>query len=426
MNDQPKFETRRYVPVAKAGEGEVVPFGPRDDAPPIGERIEAEAAAELEIFDVGDEDGKIEPREWLLGTTYCRRNLSGLISAGAAGKTTVRIAQLLSAACDRRLTGEHVFVQCRAMIVCLEDDMKELRRRVRAAMLHHNVKPEDVKGRLFLTTPRGLKIAERDEKGRVAAGGLYRALSAAIDKLTLDIVAIDPAVKAHELDENSNPEIDAFATLLTGLAVEKNIAIDLLSHERKAAAAAAGDVNRGRGAGSMKDAARLVYTLTGMSEAEAGTLGVKEVERKSLVRVDSAKVNIAPPSATTTWFRIVGVNLGNGNDAYPAGDNVQTVERWEPAPLFDGINEQDLNSVLRKLGSGMGNGRRYSLAPGATDRAAWRAVQEKFPDMGEERCRAVIAAWKKNKLFETGEYEDPVRRTTATGILSAKLIGEGQ
>ena len=48
---------------------------------------------QLEIFDVGDEDGNIPPREWLLGTTFCRRNLSGLISAGAGGKTTVRILQ---------------------------------------------------------------------------------------------------------------------------------------------------------------------------------------------------------------------------------------------------------------------------------------------------------------------------------------------
>jgi RecA-family ATPase len=95
----------------------------------------------LELFDVGDEDGNISPREWLLGTTYCRGNLSGLISAGAGGKTTVRILQALSLASGRELSGEHVFVRGRVMIICLEDNMKELRRRVRAAMLHHKVTP---------------------------------------------------------------------------------------------------------------------------------------------------------------------------------------------------------------------------------------------------------------------------------------------
>jgi hypothetical protein len=51
-------------------------------------------------------------------------------------------------------------------------------------------------------------------------------------------------------------------------------------------------------------------------------------------------------------------------------------------------------------------------------------VHEKFPEIHEKRCRAIIAAWQKNKLFEAGEYDDPTRREKATGILSAKLIGD--
>ena len=84
----------------------------------------------MDIFDAGDEKGGIEPRQWLLGTTFCRGYLSGLTSAGGSGKTTVRILQALSLACGRALSGEHVFVRSRVMIVCLEDDLKELRRRV--------------------------------------------------------------------------------------------------------------------------------------------------------------------------------------------------------------------------------------------------------------------------------------------------------
>jgi RecA-family ATPase len=163
---------------------EIPPF------PDFATEVEAKlkgAVPRLELFDVGDEDGNIPPREWLLGTTYCRGNLSGLISAGAGGKTTVRILQALSLASGRELTGEHVFVRSRVMIICLEDNMTELRRRVRAAMLYHKVTPAEVKGFLILTTPRGLKIAERDEKGRVAAGALHRALSVTVDELKLDL-----------------------------------------------------------------------------------------------------------------------------------------------------------------------------------------------------------------------------------------------
>jgi hypothetical protein len=42
--------------------------------------------------------------------------------------------------------------------------------------------------------------------------------------------------------------------------------------------------------------ARLVYTLSPMTEAEAQQFGISEFERRHLIRMDSAKVNIAPPA----------------------------------------------------------------------------------------------------------------------------------
>jgi hypothetical protein len=75
----------------------VGPSGPMPDDEP-----------ELELFDAGDEDGNLSPRQWLLGTAFCRTYLSGLVSAGAAGKTTFRILQALSLATGRPLSGEYV------------------------------------------------------------------------------------------------------------------------------------------------------------------------------------------------------------------------------------------------------------------------------------------------------------------------------
>jgi hypothetical protein len=389
----------------------------------IREETSELAVPEIDVFDVGDEDGDIPPRAWLLGNTFCRRYLSSLIAAGGAGKTTLRILQAISLATGRSLTGEHVFVRCRVMIVCLEDDLEELRRRVRAAMLYNNLEPAHAKGFLFLTTPRGLRIAEYGKTGaQVTKGALYHALVSKIDQLRLDLICIDPAVKAHGLDENRNTDIDAFATFLTEIACETNVAVDLLAHERKGGGAA-GDVDRGRGASSQKDAARLNYTLTPMSEEEAKALGLRAEERRFLVRVDSAKVNIGPPSTKATWFRLVGVPLGNGTELYPNGDTVQTMEPWTPAPLFDGLTEAELNKALRRIAVGLPDGRRYSTASAAKDRHAWHAVHAEFPAMDEARCKAIVATWTKNKVFEIGEYDDPIRREKANGILSAKLTG---
>jgi len=382
--------------------------------------------ATLDVFDVGDEDGAIEPRAWLLGNTFCRGFLSSLISAGAGGKTTLRILQLLALATGMNLTGEHVFLRCRVMIVCLEDDMKELRRRVRAAMIRYGIKPEDVKGYLFLTTPKMMKIAQYaggNANHAVVAGGLYYALLTAIKTLNLDLVSIDPAVKAHGLKENVNDEIDVFATLLANLAQEKKIAVDLLSHERKSVGAEAGDANRQRGAGSLKDAGRLFYTLTKMSEGDAAKLGVSDEDRKFLTRIDAAKVNLAAPSTTTTWFKLIGVKLGNGNETYPEGDTVQTVELWQPPSLFAGLSEADLNKVLAKLAAELPNGQRYSTAPRATERAAWNAVKEQFPHLDEAHCRAIISKWHKSGLFIIDEYDDPITRKKSQAILGTKKIG---
>ena len=48
----------------------------------------------LDIWDAGDDDYIIPPREWLLGNTFCKKFLSSLIADGGVGKTALRIAQI--------------------------------------------------------------------------------------------------------------------------------------------------------------------------------------------------------------------------------------------------------------------------------------------------------------------------------------------
>ena len=94
-------------------------------------------------WDAGDDTELPPPRGWLLGNVFCRGFLSSLLADGGVGKTAVRYAQFLSLATGRALTGEHVFQRCRVLIVSLEDDDHELRRRILAARLHHNIEPQN-------------------------------------------------------------------------------------------------------------------------------------------------------------------------------------------------------------------------------------------------------------------------------------------
>lgn len=103
-----------------------------------------------------------------------------------------------------------------------------------------------------------------------------------------------------------NNAIDYVCGLLTGLPIEYNCAVDSPHHTAKEPMVA-GDANKGRAASSNKDAGRLVCTLTPMTAEEAKLFGVSEEERRSLIRLDSGKVSITPPSREARWFRLVGV-----------------------------------------------------------------------------------------------------------------------
>jgi hypothetical protein len=371
--------------------------------------------AALGIWNAGTDDySTIPPREWLLGTTYCKGFLSQIIADGGVGKTALRMAQIGACVTGRSLTEEHVFRRSRWLILSFEDGENELRRRVYASMLKHGIRPADLDGWLFLCAPKGIKLA-RIVNGAPEAAELEILIRRAIPVLNLDGVCLDPFVKTHGVNENDNNAIDFVCGLLTAISIDLNISTDLPHHTNKGVMQA-GNADKGRGASAGKDAARLVYTLTPMTPDEAEMFGVSEPDRRSLVRYDNGKVNIAPPATAAKWFRLVGMPLGNGTREYPAGDNVQAIEVWQPPEMLDGLDSPLLNRVLDDIDAGMANGQRYSAAGRATDRAAWAVVLKHGPTKTEKQCRGIVSAWVKSGTLFNETYYDPVRRVETPGL----------
>jgi hypothetical protein len=341
----------------------------------------ASSCGSLDEWDAGDEPGPIPPRQWLLSNQFCRTFISSVVAAGGCGKTALRLLQFISLAIGRSLCGQHVFRRCRVLLISLEDDRDELQRRIKAVLDRYN-----------------------------------------IDRAELNIVSLDPFIKTHGLAENDNADMDFVCDLLARMAVEFNIAVDSPHHVHKGQIVP-GDADSGRGASGIKDAGRLVYTLCPMSEDEARAFNIGPEDRRSYVRLDSAKVNIAAHSAKATWFRIVGEPLGNATAEYPNGDTVQVVEPWAPPDTWAGLSSETLNRVLSEIDRGMANedgaptGRRYSSAPSAKgDRAAWRVVNRFCPDRSEAQCREIIRTWEDNGLLVSREYEDPSHRRSEGGL----------
>lgn len=378
-----------------------------DERPPAG----------LGEWDAGDDVEPPPPRGWLLGNTFCRKFMSSLFGDGGVGKTALRYAQALSLATGRPLTGEHVFQRCRVLIVSLEDDKDELKRRVLAAMLHHKIDWADVKGWLFLSAPgaAGGKLLATDKGGRPVVGQLAANIEAVVSARKIDLVMLDPFVKTHAEEENANSIIDEVAQVLTDLAAKHNIAIDAPHHVSKGPADP-GNADRGRGASAMKDAARLVNTLTTMSTDEAKTYGIKEEDRRLHIRVDNGKVNITRHLGAAKWFRLVGVRLGNGNATYPNGDDVQTVQPWTPPATWGDLSVDLLNRILTAIDGGLPGGNRYTDAPRADERAAWKVVQTHAPDKTEGQAREIVKTWVTNGVLVRHDYANPATRKTVNGL----------
>jgi hypothetical protein len=237
-----------------------------------------------------------------------------------------------------------------------------------------------------------------------------------IAKLQIDIVSIDPLLRAHEAEENSNAQMDAVASILIDIAFECDCAVDFVAHTAKAGSHEPGDSSRLRGASALRDGVRLLSTLTPMSTKEAESFGVSDRERRSLVRLDSAKHNFLPPPTATRWFELVEVKIGNATEQYPEGDYVQTVECWYPPATAGEPDPVIRDLILDQLEAGPAAGRRYSLRRNA-QRAAWRVVKVFCSAQTSGQCQDVIVRWLRRGVLAEQSYRDPYSRKLEKGLV---------
>ncbi len=380
----------------------------------VGDQPKGNRGGALDEWDAGDDPGPIPPRQWLLGNQFCRGFISSIVAAGGTGKSALRLVQLISLAIGRPLCGQHVFRRCRVLLISLEDDHNEMERRIKAVLDHYKIDRAELKGWLFVATPRLAKLALMNGKTRIV-GPLEQQIRDAIARRQPDIIGLDPFIKTHGLEENDSGDMDFVCDLLARMAIEYDIAVDSPHHVHKGQMTP-GDADSGRGSSGIKDAGRLVYTLVTMSADEAKTFNIDPDLRCSYIRLDPAKINIAARATKATWFHLIGVPIDNGTEDYPNGDTIQVVEPWSPPSTWADTTPEALNWILNYIAEGMPNGQRYSNAPNAGKRAVWPVVQQRYPEKPESQCRAIIHAWLESGLLYPNKYNDPVDHRERTGL----------
>jgi hypothetical protein len=230
----------------------------------------------------------------------------------------------------------------------------------------------------------------------------------------IDVLILDPFVKTHGVSENDNAAIDRVARKLGNIAEEANCSIELAHHVRKASNFGRAEVTAddGRGAGSLKDAARCVRVCNRMTTAEAPAAQVKEKDRKRYFRVDDdGKANMTAPAEAATWFRLISVPLyNNPADPNAYGDEIGVATSWQLPGVFAGTPPDALARVQAEIDAG-GPWAKDSQASDWAGHAIARVLEvDATEEPGKTRVKALLKAWIASGALKVGSGPNPNRR----------------
>jgi hypothetical protein len=267
------------------------------------------------------EASTIPKRRFIIGRFAARHYLSALISPPGVGKTTFLLMLAVAVVTGRSdITGFKIHERTRVLLWNQEDEHDELNRRLLAVMTAFDVKwaDLDIDGKRGLILGSGVDqpfmIAKRDND-RIKASPDAAYIEGLIKDNAIGLAIFDPFVELHPANENDNVEIATVARMFRAIAVRRECAVVLAHHTRKPPNAAnresyAGDMDAGRGAGSLNGVARMVATLYTLDAVTAKKYGLSDAEHRHYVRFDDGKANMSLISDAPTFFKREGVMIG--------------------------------------------------------------------------------------------------------------------
>jgi hypothetical protein len=346
---------------------------------------------------------KIQPREWVYGFHYIRQFISTTVAPGGVGKSSLSIVEALAIATGRDLLGIKPNERTKVWLWNGEDPLEELQRRVGAAMIQYDISPEEVEGWLFLDSGRTSEIvlAQQTKSGAELAIPVIDALERTIRDNSIGVVILDPFVSVHRVSENDNGQIDMVAKAIARIADKTRCAFDLIHHVRKTNGGEV-TVEDGRGAVALLSAARAARAINQMSQDEADKWGVEN--RRLHFRYFDGKANLAPPSESSTWFKLESVDLENATDTRPS-DRIGVVTRWEPPNAFDDVTMEQMQEVRRRVSEG-----KWRESNQSREWVGYLAAEIMKLNPGEKSDRAklnaILKTWFKNGVLKVVTGKD--------------------
>ncbi|MCP1269469.1 AAA family ATPase [Acetobacter cerevisiae] len=296
--------------------------------------IEAKSQSLILIDDEAWDEGAIPARPWVAEGFLLRGAVTVIVGAPAAGKSSLMVGWAASLALGMEYGKLKPVQPLSVMTYNVEDDRDEQRRRFTAFLRWSGHSPCDLSSKLARlgTDGVGTLLTLSSETGICGTPAMQQ-LERELEARKPDVLMLDPFVELHEAEENDNTSVRTVMAYFRSLAIKYNMAVVLLHHTRKGAAGSPGDPDVARGASAVIGAARIVLTVSVMTEQEAQNFGLPADHHRYFSRVDGAKINAAP-IGKEEWFERQPYELSNG-------DRVAMMRPWTPP--------QDSVSVEQKL-----------------------------------------------------------------------------
>ena len=383
--------------------------------------------AVVDAFDFAEADIPVRP--WLVPGAILSGYTHILAAPGGTGKSLFTLQFAIALAAGMQWGMFTPRRRCRSLVINVEDDLDEQRRRLAAAARVMGVDPQTLRGWIYLVdTSQGVVVAAHDPVKRslvmTPVAGKLREL---IKKHAIDVLWADPFAETFEGDENDNSEVKwAMKIWRDEVARATKSAVYLVHHTTKHAGNGAGDANVIRGAGAIVNSTRISATLMPMTADEATAIGVEQTERHLYVRYDDAKANQSLKTDTARWLRKKTVVLNNGIGLQEP-DEVGVLVPWIPPDAFDGLSLASIGMVLDRVEEGMTDscgavtGVRFTASAkgGSKDSGRWvGCLFMELLGMKEAQAKKVIGTWLATGVLVEQNYHCPERRRDRAGLFA--------
>ena len=353
----------------------------------------------------------IPPRPWAYGKFLLFGSAAAIGAVDGGGKGAHAVVIALSMITGRPLLGERVWRKGSVAIITYEDDETEWHRRIAAACLHYELDYENVIGQFHFISRLDSRVclASRTLSGDVIfpdSLGIIEHLKT----IGAVLLIIDPLNHAHNL-EDGNILMAKVAGEVMRIAHESTCAALVLHHLRKGST---GDPDDLMGATSLRATFRAVRIFVRMTTKQAKELGLPERQSWRYSRIAGTKENYAPPPELTTWYKLKSIDLGNADELYTEGDNLQVATAWIPPSSFEGLSLSIIAEIFTALRVPPGLNLRWAPDP-RSDEWAGKPIS-RITGKTSEQTQPIVRTWIKNAVLVEDTYEHPKHRRPRTCV----------